>query len=64
MGAIEKAFEEILANKDKPGVIVAKTVKGKGVAFMEANNDWHHNRITAATLEKCLEELGLKKSNV
>ena len=64
VGAIEKAFEEILANKDKPGVIVAKTVKGKGVAFMEANNDWHHNRITAATLEKCLEELGLKKSNV
>ncbi len=30
----------------KPTAIVAKTIKGKGVDFMENNNDWHHGRLT------------------
>ena len=29
----------------KPTVIIANTVKGKGVSFMENNNEWHHNRL-------------------
>ena len=32
--------------KGKPKVIIAKTIKGKGIPFMENNNDWHHGRIT------------------
>ena len=31
-------------------------IKGRGVSFMEANNDWHHNRITSKTLEEILAE--------
>ena len=38
---IEKAFEEARATKGKPTYIVAKTVKGKGVSFMENNVSWH-----------------------
>ena len=38
---IEKAFEEARATKGKPTCIVAKTVKGKGVSFMENNVSWH-----------------------
>jgi transketolase len=30
----------------KPKAIVGNTIKGKGVSFMENNNDWHHNRLT------------------
>ena len=38
---IEKAFEEARTVKGKPTCIVAKTVKGKGVSFMENNVSWH-----------------------
>lgn len=38
---IEKAFEEARATKGRPTCIVAKTVKGKGVSFMENNVSWH-----------------------
>ena len=38
---IESAFEAAKACKGKPTAIVAKTVKGKGVSFMENKVDWH-----------------------
>ena len=41
----------------KPLAIVGNTVKGKGVSFMENNNDWHHNRLTDAQLAAALSEL-------
>ena len=41
----------------KPRVIIAHTVKGKGVSFMENNNAWHHNRLTLTTFEQALAEL-------
>ena len=41
-----------------PKVLVAETVKGKGVAFMENNNEWHHNRLTKTHYERALLELG------
>ena len=40
-----------------PMCIVAKTVKGKGIDFMENNNEWHHNRLTQASYEKAIESL-------
>ena len=39
-------------------VIVANTVKGKGISFMENNNDWHHNRLTEKQYQEALLELG------
>ena len=41
----------------KPKAIVGYTIKGKGVSFMENNNDWHHNRLTDAQLAAALAEL-------
>ena len=41
----------------KPKAIVGNTVKGKGVSFMENNNDWHHNRLTDTQLAAALSEL-------
>ena len=41
----------------KPKAIVGNTVKGRGVSFMENNNDWHHNRLTDTQLAAALSEL-------
>jgi len=41
----------------KPKAIIAQTVKGKGVSFMENNNEWHHNRLTKAHYDQALQEL-------
>ncbi len=40
-GQIEKAFAEAAATKGQPTMILAKTVKGKGVSFMENDAGWH-----------------------
>lgn len=40
-----------------PTAIVARTVKGKGVSFMENNNDWHHNVLTRAQYDSAVAEL-------
>src|SRR5579864_6632188 len=41
LGAIQKAFQEAAATKGKPTAIVAHTIKGKGVSFMENNPKFH-----------------------
>jgi len=43
--------------KDKPVVIVARTVKGKGVSFMENNVDYHGKAPDKAETEIALKEL-------
>jgi len=54
--ALQSAFDEARSHDDMPTVILAKTIKGQGISFMEDNNDWHHNRITAKTYERIIEE--------
>ncbi|MDO8672337.1 MAG: transketolase [Dehalococcoidia bacterium] len=51
------AFEVAKQTKGKPTAIVAKTVKGKGVSFMENNVDFHGKAPSAAEVEKALEDL-------
>ncbi|KAA5605339.1 transketolase [Roseospira marina] len=41
----------------RPRVIVAHTIKGKGVPFMENDNTWHHKRLTKADHEAALAAL-------
>ncbi|MGQ0708817.1 MAG: transketolase [Rhodoferax sp.] len=53
-----RAFESS-AEVDTPKALVANTVKGKGVSFMENNNEWHHNRLTKANYELALNEVGV-----
>lgn len=43
--------------QDKPKIIVANTIKGKGFSFSESNNDWHHAVLTKNFYEKGLIEL-------
>lgn len=40
-----------------PTCVIAKTVKGKGIDFMENNNEWHHNRLTQASYDKAIDSI-------
>lgn len=56
--AIEKAFNERKEIKDKPVLIIAETVKGKGVSFMENNPGWHGKAPNDEELSIAMNELG------
>jgi transketolase len=51
------AFDEAAATKGKPTAIVAHTVKGKGVSFMENSNSWHGKTASKDDAQKALEEI-------
>ncbi len=54
---IEAAFAKADECKGKPTCIVAKTVKGKGVSFMEDKCDWHGSAPNAEQYEQAMAEL-------
>jgi transketolase len=55
--AIALALEGARAEIDRPSVIVAHTVKGKGVSFMEDDNNWHYRTPNTQELAAALAEL-------
>lgn len=55
--AVLAAYDEAAQTKGKPTVIIAKTIKGKGVSFMENNADWHGKAPNQAELAQALAEL-------
>ena len=58
MAALVEAIDSLPpTDSDKPTVIVAETVKGKGVDFMEHNLAWHAGSLGAADLERALAAL-------
>ncbi|MBQ7199532.1 MAG: transketolase [Selenomonadaceae bacterium] len=63
---LEKAFEFFHSNRNsgKPTVILMKTVKGKGVSFMENVADWHGKAANQAQLEQALKELKIKNEEL
>jgi transketolase len=52
-----QAFDRARAVSGRPVVIIARTVKGKGVSFMENNPDFHGKAPNAEQLKIALEEL-------
>lgn len=57
MEAIVKALDEVATVQGRPQVLIAHTVKGKGVSFMENNNEFHGRATTEEELQKALAEL-------
>ena len=47
----------LLADSSKPKAIVANTVKGRGISFMEDNPDWHHGFLNEKLYTQALIEL-------
>lgn len=58
IAALDHAFEQAKSQQDGPTVILAQTVKGKGVSFMEGKNEWHGKAINAEQFAIAMKELG------
>jgi len=58
------AFERALKVKGQPAAIVARTLKGKGVSFVEDKNGWHGKPVPKEDLERALQELPLEEGNL
>lgn len=47
----------VIENERKPKLIVANTVKGKGVSFMEGKKEWHMSKMTRVQYEQAISEV-------
>ncbi|WP_336773060.1 transketolase [Paenibacillus sp. MMO-58] len=62
--ALVKAFESIPTVPNKPTLIMANTVKGKGISFAENVPHWHHHVPSDEELTKALAELSARLNNL
>ena len=62
---VNKAYDQGLNRQStKPVMIIAKTVKGKGVSFLENKEGWHGKTLTNEQLKVAIKELGKVDENV
>lgn len=54
---LKEALDKVDTVKEQPSVIIAHTIKGKGISFMEGENKWHGKAPNAEQLEAALKEL-------
>jgi len=57
MEAILSAFDQAESAKGQPNIIRARTIKGKGVSFIEGKVEYHGKALTREELERALKEL-------
>lgn len=55
--ALKEAFDSLPAEKGRPTVIIANTIKGKGISFMENEVKWHHGVPNDEQYEQAMQEL-------
>ncbi len=58
------AFEEAFRVKDQPIMLIAKTIKGKGVSFIENKDGWHGKTLKKEECERAIQELGTVDKSV
>lgn len=58
VSGVSDAVDEAKRNTGAPTLILASTVKGKGISFMEGQNTWHGKPICDEDFRKCKAELG------
>jgi len=61
IGALSELFDSPPKEEGKPLAVVARTVKGKGVSFMEDDNNWHYRIPTDEEVSAAWKELGLPR---
>lgn len=59
-----EVFEKLPIQAGKPHVLIAHTVKGKGVSFMENDRKWHHGVPNEQQFEQAMQELDLMMEKV
>ncbi len=52
------AYEEAVHSIDQPVMLIGKTIKGKGVSFIENKNGWHGKTLNKEECDRALKELG------
>jgi transketolase len=57
MNALAALFRQVPFEAGKPSLVIASTVKGKGISFIENRPDWHHHVPTDDELAQALAEL-------
>ena len=57
VGALRAAFDETPFAAGRPSLLLARTVKGRGVSFMEGRPGWHHHVPSDEELRSALQEL-------
>jgi transketolase len=55
---IHAAYEDALRSTGQPVMLIAKTIKGKGVSFIENKNRWHGKALNQEECDRALKELG------
>jgi len=58
--AIKKALDQFSFVSEKPSVIIANTIKGKGVNFMENRLEWHYKSPNKDEFKKAMKDLNLQ----
>ena len=59
LNALVNALKNVPDGTGKPVVLVSHTVKGKGLSFMEDDNNWHYRSPDSDELERAKKELGI-----
>ena len=58
--AIDTSIRQLWSmESNRPKALVANTVKGKGVPFMESDNRWHYTKINDQTYQDAIETLSI-----
>ncbi len=57
IGDLLRAFSEINEDGDVPSIIIADTIKGKGLSFAEGRPEWHQKALSQEQYEQALSEL-------
>ena len=62
--ALKECFDSLPLEKGKPNLIIASTVKGKGISFMENQPKWHHGVPDEKQYNEALTELDFANSTI
>ncbi|MCL1835327.1 MAG: transketolase [Oscillospiraceae bacterium] len=62
VGRVMDAYASAAATQGKPSIIIARTIKGKGVSFMENDANWHGNAPNDEQLAEALAEVRAKEA--
>ena len=63
MAAVVRVLEQATAGDGRPVAIIADTIKGRGVSFMEGRYYWHTRTLTADEFATAMAELGEPVTN-
>ncbi|KKU86932.1 MAG: Transketolase, partial [Candidatus Gottesmanbacteria bacterium GW2011_GWA2_47_9] len=64
LGEIDKALRSAQGKLNKPTVVIARTIKGKGVSFLEGKQGWHGKALSQEELAVAIKELGKMDINL